>query len=264
MSETINEHGLKRYIDESIKRAIRKRCGFGCVICGNAIVQYHHFAPPFKDAKEHNPEGIALLCGSCHNEVSTGFASNIKVSHASKNPFCLRKGFTSHKLKMDNDYPVIVVGTARWEKTVTIFEVLGEPILQIEPPEQPNTPYLITGLFCVQEGNELFRIVKNEWIGLIKNWDITFSGGRVTIRRKLHDIALELQYTPPSNINITKIDMYYKGARIFGDKNGFKVTAPNKSTISIGSSNFKGISCHTAFLIDHTSVIAGYMCEYTG
>lgn len=259
-----NKYGLTRDIPEDVKRKVRQRCGFGCVICGNAIVQYEHFNPPFAQAKKHDPDGIALLCGGCHNEVTTGFGSKFLVSENSNNPFCLRRGYTAHRLKMENDYPIVVVGTTRWEKTITIFEVFGEPILQIEPPEKPNTPYLITGVFCDEEGNELFRIVKNEWIGSTSNWDITFSGGKVTIRIKLRDIALQLQYKPPSEIIITKINMYYKGARIFGDQNGLRATAPDKSTISIGSSNFRGVSCRTAFSIDYSSVIVGYMCEYTG
>ena len=259
-----NKHGLPRNIPADVKRKVRQRCGFGCVICGNAIVKYEHFNPPFEQAKKHDPDGMALLCGGCDNEKTTGFGSTRIVSDALKNPFCLRRGYTAHGLKMENDYPVVVVGTTRWEKTITIFEVFGEPILQIEPPEKPNTPYLITGLFCDEEGNELFRIVRNEWIGSTSNWDITFSGGKVTIKRKLRDIALQLQYKPPSEIIITKINMYYKGARIFGDKNGFRATAPDKSTISIGSSNFKGVSCRTAFSINDSSVTLGHMCEYTG
>jgi hypothetical protein len=261
-----NKHGLKRDIPEEVKREVRQRCGFGCVMCGNAIVEYEHFDPPFEHAREHNPNGIALLCPGCHGLISKGFGSKNKVREASNNPRCLIKGHTAQEMTMmmDNDYPVIVVGTTRWEKTTLIFEVLGEPLLEIEPPEKHNTPYLISGVFYDSEGNELFRIIKNEWIGLTSNWDITIIGTELTIRRKLRDIALQLKYTAPSDITITKIDMYYKGARIFGDKNGIKVIAPDKSTISIGNSGFKGIACYAAFSISSSGVATANGCQYSG
>ncbi|GAH43227.1 unnamed protein product, partial [marine sediment metagenome] len=54
MSST-NQYGLSRYIPLEIKRAVRQKCGFGCVVCGSTIYQYHHFDPPFNEAKQHNP-----------------------------------------------------------------------------------------------------------------------------------------------------------------------------------------------------------------
>ena len=33
-----NKHGLSRDIPRAVKTVVRRRCGFGCVICGNAIV----------------------------------------------------------------------------------------------------------------------------------------------------------------------------------------------------------------------------------
>ena len=57
-----NKHGLSRYIPEAIKREVRQRCGFGCVICGFGFYDYEHFDPDFADAKFHDPNGMTLLC----------------------------------------------------------------------------------------------------------------------------------------------------------------------------------------------------------
>ena len=42
-----NRFGLTRDIPEPVRRAVRQGTGFGCVICGAAIITYHHFDPPF-------------------------------------------------------------------------------------------------------------------------------------------------------------------------------------------------------------------------
>lgn len=66
MQTETNRHGLSRYIPPNIKRTIRKQCGFGCVVCGVAFSMYEHIDPEFCDAKEHDPNKMELLCGSCH------------------------------------------------------------------------------------------------------------------------------------------------------------------------------------------------------
>lgn len=57
-----NKYGLSRYVPSDVRRIVRQRCGFGCVICGLSLYDYEHFAPYFKDAKSHDPDGITLLC----------------------------------------------------------------------------------------------------------------------------------------------------------------------------------------------------------
>ena len=56
MTVTINKHGLPRTIPPDVKRAVRRACGFGCVICGLGIVDYEHVDPTFADALVHDPE----------------------------------------------------------------------------------------------------------------------------------------------------------------------------------------------------------------
>jgi len=75
----MNKYGLSRDIPESTKREIRKRCGFSCVKCGFAYFQYHHFDPPFEVAKSHDPSGITLLCGRCHDLEKGGLLSQSRI-----------------------------------------------------------------------------------------------------------------------------------------------------------------------------------------
>lgn len=67
-----NKHGLSRNIPSAVRLKVRKRCGFGCVVCGSAVYDYEHFEPEFHDAKEHSASGIALLCPTDHARKRKG------------------------------------------------------------------------------------------------------------------------------------------------------------------------------------------------
>ncbi len=97
MSER-NQFGLPREIPGDVRRAIRKRCGFGCVICGAALYEYHHFNPAYVDAVEHNPNNIALLCGSHHDKATKGMLSDVTVREASLHPVCHQRDSHSKHL----------------------------------------------------------------------------------------------------------------------------------------------------------------------
>ena len=90
-----NKHGLSRTIPGPVKRIIRQRCGFGCVICGLGFYDYEHFDPDFADATEHNPEGMTLLCSQCNQSRGRGRLSRETVAKANKNPKCLREGYAN-------------------------------------------------------------------------------------------------------------------------------------------------------------------------
>ena len=82
----INKHGLSRNIPPSIKREIRVAAGFGCVMCGSIIYEYEHIEPTFKDAKEHGPHKMTLLCSLHHDKVSKKIISKKKIWEDKNNP----------------------------------------------------------------------------------------------------------------------------------------------------------------------------------
>ena len=43
------------------KRAVRQRCGFGCVLCGKPIYQYDHMHG-YTLENADDPDAITLLC----------------------------------------------------------------------------------------------------------------------------------------------------------------------------------------------------------
>jgi hypothetical protein len=78
----INRYGLSRTIPAHVRRSVRRNSKQGCVICRGMICEYHHFAPKFVDAVEHDPDGICLLCTGHHAEVTAGRLLNGQVAKA--------------------------------------------------------------------------------------------------------------------------------------------------------------------------------------
>ncbi|MFZ7090819.1 HNH endonuclease [Primorskyibacter sp. 2E233] len=78
-----------RNIPQPIQRQVRQNCGFGCVFCGDMIVQYEHIVP-FSEVKAHEVANLVLLCASHHQEVTAGRISKGQVKSAQITPFCKR------------------------------------------------------------------------------------------------------------------------------------------------------------------------------
>jgi hypothetical protein len=219
-----NQFGLSRYIPASVKRAVRKRCGFGCVICGSIIYAYHHFEPSFIQAREHTTEGIILLCGKCHAEVTKGLLSDATINKAGKSPKCLEQGFAHFALDVGERFPVVLIGNSTFIANPTIIRAFGTRLFAIDKPEIVGGPCRISAIFYDRVGNEACRIVYNEWQGLTSTWDITCIGNEITIWRADREIALKMHSNPPEKLVIDRLEMFYKGFRINVDTEGQTTT----------------------------------------
>lgn len=222
-----NKHGLTRHIRKPIKREIRQQCGFGCVVCGSAIYQYEHVDPPFADAKAHEPDKIALLCGKCHDCVTKGLWSKATIKAKRQAPKCLEDGFSFGAFDLGEMWPEVMLGQTHCQETRTILAVYGEKLLDIEPPEASGAPFRLSATFYGETGDLIFTIVQNEWQGPTTNWDIEQSGPRITIRSEPGRIALQIRAEPPGKLVVEKINMLYQGVRILGEENGVNVVLPS-------------------------------------
>lgn len=254
MSEP-NKHGLYRYIPAEVRREVRRRCGFGCVVCGKAIAQYEHFDPDFADAKEHAASGITLLCGGCHDNVTRKFWSKDKVRMHDASPFCIKRGHAIDAFDISTVHPVIRIGPTTWIDTWSILEVMGEQVLAIKPPEEAGGPYLLSGKLSDDSASDLLIIDENEWKASSTQWDCEVDGNTLVIRRKRGEILLSLEAMPGIGVSVKRISLVFNGARLYGSDNNFTAEAPDGSKITLGQ--FSGISCRTAISVAEKSVILG-------
>lgn len=214
MVVTQNRHGLSRTIPDDVKRDVRQRCGFGCVVCGNAFIQYDHLDPPFVKARQHIADGIVLLCGGCHDRKTRGALSEASVRAAAINPAARRRDFSFGPLDIGHEHPIVAIGDVTCTRVDTVVMIDLEPILQIQAPEFVGGPFRISARMTDRTGAEILRIVDNEWRARPQNWDVEVEGSRLTIRRGPRDIALKLRSEPPRRLVVERMKMTHRGAEI--------------------------------------------------
>lgn len=207
MGGRVNKYGLTDYIPAEVRRAVRRDCGYGCVICGLAFVQYEHFDPTFEEAKEHRPEGIALLCGACHDKKTRGVWSPDKIVAARRSPITFKGGHARDTLDIVAPF-TLWLGSSSFENVSTIIKTQeGERWLSIEPSELEGGPIRIYANFFDAQGAPSLTIDGNEWRPLSSQWDTEAEGRRIAVRRVPGEIALEIIAMPPRGLKLARLQM---------------------------------------------------------
>jgi hypothetical protein len=224
-----NELGLDRNIDAATKRAVRQRCGFGCVICGSGIVQYHHFDPPFADAVQHDPSRITLLCGQCHDRVERGIVDASRVSVANAAPWCKQSGYSRDLLFVGDGSVPVRFGSSR-VRAATVLMYDDRVVVGLSPPEDVGAPLRLNALLTDDNEAEVLRIVNNEWRVGISRYDIRTTGDRLTVNDAPGDIVLEMSLSAGAEIRIRRLRMKYLGFSIIADERSFALSVPSGAT----------------------------------
>jgi len=236
-----NQYGLTRNIPSEVARQVRQRDGFGCVICGSAFIQYDHLDPPFAEAQSHEPSGLVLLCGGCHDRRSRGALSVDSVKRAAVSPKCKQSGFSRGAFDLGQpEAPIVWFGNVLLWECETLLVLNGEPVLAIKPPEESGGPFRLTAQFRDSDGKEILSIVDNEWLASSENWDVQVTGPRISVRRAKGDLALVLRATPPKQLFIERISMLHRGIRVECHEGKPTFILPNGAGHSISGAQVTG------------------------
>ena len=242
----INKYGLDRNIPSEIKREVRKKCGFGCIVCGNSIYQYEHIIPEFKDAQSHEVENIGLLCGSCHDKVTRGILPKEFIKQKRGTPFCLDTNFSKFEYYINPQNDIIIrLGKISFVNTPNILVIDSCNILSILPPEKEKTPPIICASFFNRNGQKVAWINNNEWFGDSNSFDIEAVGATIKIRSSLYKIDLKITLIHPNVIQIDNLNLDYNNKSVSGSSNeGFVINTKN-SRINIGLEpiEYKNTTC---------------------
>lgn len=209
-----NIHGLTRTIPESIKTGVRQACGFGCVICGNAIYQYDHTDPEFHNATQHTVAGISLLCGTHHDQKTRGFLAPSVVINARKNPFCIKNGSAGTFKFHAGSQISLKIASLTYTNTKNVLRIHGQDLITIK--EDPaGGPPLLSAKFFNKHSQSIGEIVDNEWIGSQNSFDIKTVGGRIKIVDRDKNTILCLRLVSATEVEIEDIDLSFEGTRVF-------------------------------------------------
>lgn len=221
-----NKFGLPRDIPDAVKREVRRRSKFGCVICRAGVCDTEHFDPDFADAKSHDPDGMCCLCTSCHRKV---FSKHFSKAYVRKkyhevdaaDPADVPAPFDY--LDFHDGKAELCIGGINYDPGVTsIVKYHGTDVFSVSPAA-PGEAAGINAVFADDQGKETLRIENNVWRGALDAWDIEVEGPRIKVRKKKGAFSLRLRLEPPGRVVIEQLDMRYRDTHILASEASYAV-----------------------------------------
>ncbi|MCE4957725.1 HNH endonuclease signature motif containing protein [Macrococcoides caseolyticum] len=215
----MTEHNFtSRNIPLPIQREVRRRCGFGCVICGNPIYDYDHMKG-WAEVREHVAEDITLLCPKHHREATAKRLPREIVLEANENPYNLKNGkSTSHELfYLGNKCEFLLGGdsysyTFECEGSVFIpLMIDGSPVIKFR---YENNHLLLSMVLLDKFNIPILLIIDNQLTYSVDVWDIQFVGNKLTLREAHRKILFEIEFYPPNKVSIVKGNILFNGVKI--------------------------------------------------
>lgn len=205
-------------IPEHIKRAVRQRCGFGCVICGIPLYEYEHMLE-WAVVKRHVASEITLLCRFHHGQKTDLLLPKSIVEEANRNPFNLRAGVSSplalHYSGKEVD--LVIGGNSLNIKNLRegerFFPLIIDQVPIVEFRYQKGRLFLSLRVFD-EENNLVLRVKDNEVVVDAGQWDVEWVGRTITIRQGLKRIFLKIKFKPPGVVLIEKGTILFNGIEI--------------------------------------------------
>lgn len=201
-----------------MKRAVRQRCGFGCVICGCPIFEYDHIRP-FSEEKEHNQDNLVLLCPTHHTEKTKGLITFDKVVEYSRLPVnVIQSASPPHQLRFNGNQCIIQIGMNISKNHLSMLNdsfhaiaIMNESLLSFRFEQQA---LLLSMILKNEEDEIIFLIDDSEMIFSTKQWDIDFVGRVLTIRKEIGQILLQIEFRPPNRVLVRRANFWNKGHNI--------------------------------------------------
>lgn len=215
----LNKHGLSRDIPSEIQKKIRKNDGYGCVLCGQILVDYEHIDPLYCDAKEHDANKIALLCSHHHDLVTRKVLPKRMVKEAKANPFCKREGYAHSHYYPNLEEIKIKIGEVLIEKSMVILKAFGKPLIWIEK-EDKDSPLLFNAIFRDSGGNKIGFLNKNTFYGNITDADIKGVSNRIEIKLKRGSNDLCFKIEADGIVEILRLNYNFLNFNIVVDHEG--------------------------------------------
>lgn len=239
-----------RNIPLPIQREVRQRCGFGCVMCGLPLYEYEHMAE-WAVVKRHVAEEITLLCDQHHREKTGGLLPTQAVVAANANPFNLRGGSSKpYDLHFSGNEAIVNIGSNYF---TCQDEGYGTTFIPLMVDSIPLIAFIIAdghlllNLVIFDEFNvPVLHIKNNQLLYSTIPWDIELVGTRLTIREAKRKILLEIQFSPPNKISITKGRLLKNGIEILVRPDSVLVTNNN-----IFISNNSSVNCPQGIVLGY-------------
>ena len=178
-----------RYIPASVRRQLRQEVAFGCPVCGNPFLEYHHIVP-WSEKQHNDPDHMVALCPTHHAEY--GKRPRSHSYDLKKHPFNAKTGKIKGYLVSDREKPEFLAGSNIFINTPIIFSYYQIPILKyvVENGENLLSAYLPDSNFWPE-----LRIENNDIIANTRDfWDFEFKHNFVSVRKRRGSVFFQVDF----------------------------------------------------------------------
>lgn len=220
-----------------MKREIRRRCGFGCVVCGVPVYHYDHLHG-WDPTRGHVADEITLLCGLHHDLKTRRLMTVEQAVAADASPYNCRDGRTTpFPLGFENsDGFVIALGgnTFAWPgPECAPIVVDNQPAFLFRRREKE----LLLNLDLRDQYNLPSMIVRDNEVAIsLANWDVTFIANTLTLRRPAHKTFARIVFELPNKMLVEEAHVLMNGVSIKMDQNGIPV---GEKKVAVRDSHFE-------------------------
>jgi hypothetical protein len=205
-------------IADPVKRLIRQRCGFGCVICGLPLYDYDHLVP-WAEVQKHDPDNIVLLCAQHHREKTSGLLPLAAVVAAHKDPLNLRTGASHpYDLSYSGSHCEATIGSNRHVWPSLADGDFTVPLLVDDTPIvlfRAEDCHLLLTVQLFNDQNELLvQILDNQLVYSAAPWDVEFVARQLTVRGGPGDIFVRMTFDPPTHVVIDRGRIWRNGVEL--------------------------------------------------
>jgi hypothetical protein len=209
---------ISRNIPSPIKRKVRQRCGFGCVICGLPLYEYEHLLG-FAKVKRHVDKEITLLCDQHHREKTSGLLPIDTVLEANAHPYNLRNGVSKpYDLHFSGINCDVILGNnlfySRYMGYGTVMVPVSVDNISLIRFTLGDKHLLLTMNIFDESNKPVLQIDENQLVYSTSPWDVEFVGRNLIIREARSNILIDFLFEPPNRIQINRGRLLYNGAEI--------------------------------------------------
>lgn len=217
-------------VPDPIKRDVRRRCGFGCVICGLPIYEYDHMTP-YSEVGKHEASNLTLLCPDHHSQKTRGLLAESAVRTADASPANRAAGASRPMAVMGGTQQIAVeLGSNLFVSPGGSFAPLVVDGVVLLGVEIQDGQALLHALFFDEYNEPVLQVVASEVVYSVDTWDVEFSGQVLTLRSAPRQIQLRMRFDPQGKLTIDRAELYCNGVRILVD--GHSVVAGQQVTMS--------------------------------
>lgn len=239
-----------RNIPLPIQRAIRQRCGYGCVICGMPLYEYDHIED-WAVVQQHVSDEITLLCDQHHREKTAGLLPKEVVQESNNNPYNLIEGVSKpYDLHFAGKQAQILIGSNSFTCEDKGYGTIMVPISVDGTPLVGfimGDGHLLLNLIIFDEFNcPVLHIKNNQLYYSVSPWDIQLIGKTLLIREAQRKILIEIEFQPPNKVVINRGRFLRNGVEILVRPTNILIT--NNLTLI---SDCHAHNCYGGLIIGH-------------